>query len=109
MNVDITSDWFKNERLKDAAIDAATELIVDEDSLQASIGGSGGFFFEYMCFWYVHMHDKTLITGVATATADYLEHLVDSHGMPKMLTPPMSNVLMRFSALVITKCGGRLV
>jgi len=105
-------DWMELEPLHTHAINAAAELIVAHcgSDLQ-HMNHTGEFLYHFMSCWYQAILDGkgALVQPAVTATSWFVQHMIDEHDMPHIASIPCAALLVRFTALVITKSGGKLI
>jgi hypothetical protein len=105
-------DWMRLEPIHTHAVDAAAELIVEHcGGSPDHMNNTGEFLYHFMSCWYQAILDGkgALVRPAVKATAWFVQHMIEDHDMPAMASVPCAALLVRFTALVITKSGGKLI
>jgi len=104
--------WMNAEPLNTHVLSAATDIVADHCGGDlAHIENTSEFLFHFMSCWYQAIidHQGALVQPAAKSTAWFVQHMIDYHEMPSMASLPCASMLVRFTALVITKSGGKLI
>lgn len=104
--------WMETEPLHTHALNAAAELAADHcDGNPEHIKNTGDFLYHYMSCWYQAILDSdgALVQPAIKTVAWFVGHMIEEHDMHPLAAGPCANMLVRFSALVITKSGGKLI
>jgi len=105
-------DWMDTEPLHTHALNAAGDICNDHcGGDPAHIESTGNFLFHFMSCWYqaVLDHKGALVQPAVKAVAWFVQHMIEEHEMPPGAAIPCASMLTRFTALVITKSGGKLI
>jgi hypothetical protein len=104
--------WMELEPLHTHALNAAAEIAADHCGGDPShVSFTGDFLFHFMSCWYQAILDgKGALVGPAVkSTSWFVQHMIEEHDMPHIASVPCAALLVRFTALVITKSGGKLI
>lgn len=104
--------WMDCEPFHTHVTDVATDMIYEMCRHDAeSIEYMTNFFFHFTSLWYqriVEGHGE-IVQPAVSSCALFTAHMVDVHDMEPEAVLACVNILSRFTALVVTKAGGRLI
>lgn len=101
--------WMEHEPLHTHAVDAAAEIIAEFPSANHDVVGS--LLFHFMSCWYPMVVESggMLVEPAVRSCSLFTAHMTEVHDMPLEMSFGCVAVLTKFTALVITKSGGRLL
>jgi len=105
-------DWMEREPLHTHVVDATGQLLAehcyhDRDRIESV----SGMIYHFMSCWYhaILEANGALVQPAVRACALFTAHMVEEHGMPPDNQFGCVALLTRFTALVITRSGGKLL
>lgn len=104
--------WMDLEPLHTHVLGAAAELAAEHcGGDPAHVANTADFLFHFMSCWYQAIvdHEGALVQPAVKSVAWFVQHMVEFHEMSPMASVPCASMLVRFTALVITKSGGKLI
>jgi hypothetical protein len=101
-------NWMIHEPLHTNAVNATAELLTEFPPDKHDVVGS--LLFHFMSCWYPMIVESggKMVEPAVRACSLFTAHMVDYHDMPSHTTYGCVAVLTKFTALVITKSGGKL-
>jgi hypothetical protein len=107
--LDFDDGWMEREPLHTHVVDATAELLFEFPPDKYDVVGS--LLFHFMSCWYPAIVESRgmLVEPAVRSCSLFTAHMVDVHDMPNEMTFGCVAVLTKFTALVITKSGGRLI
>lgn len=106
------NDGWMDLPLHTHALSAAIDIAADHcGGDPAHVANTSEFLFHFMSCWYQTIvdHQGALVQPAVKSIAWFVQHMIDRHDMSPMAAVPCASMLTRFTALVITKSGGKLV